>query len=167
MIRRGHDLAGAVFSDCERYRYRLWRAWDPSKPRLVWCMLNPSTADETVLDPTLRRVDDYTKRWGYGAFDVVNIFAWRATDPRQLALVGDPVGPDNETQILWAATPAHRVVVGWGTPKTPLVREQARRVAQLLTAYRRTVCLRTNKDGSPVHPLYQPAALEMQHWEAA
>ncbi|MFZ8963264.1 MAG: DUF1643 domain-containing protein, partial [Schleiferiaceae bacterium] len=91
--------AGAIFSDCGRYRYRLWRIWDPSLPTLLWILYNPSTADAKVEDPTLRRCMDFTRQWGYGGLTVVNRFAYRATNPRQLNSTIDPVGPENTSHV--------------------------------------------------------------------
>jgi hypothetical protein len=162
-VTRGSDLSGAVFSMCDRYRYRLWRVWDNHKPRIVWVMLNPSTADESVLDPTLRRVDDYSKRWGFGGFEVVNLFAWRATDPRDLRECPVPVGPVNNSQILDAANVAACVVAGWGATSWRFVAERRGKVSSLLLTHGHDIyCLRKSKSGHPVHPLYQPANLTMQ-----
>ena len=76
-------MKGAVISDCKRYRYRLWRIWNGSQSRLVFVMLNPSTADGEQDDPTIRKCVGFAERLGYGGIEVVNLFAWRATDPRR------------------------------------------------------------------------------------
>ena len=73
--------AGATFSSCRRWRWLLWRRWDDARPLANFLMLNPSTADETQLDPTCTRARGYAERWGYGGLVVTNVFAWRATDP--------------------------------------------------------------------------------------
>ncbi len=93
----------AVLSECARYRYRLDRAWerdDHGLGTVTWVMLNPSTADADVDDPTIRRCIGFSKAWGYNALTVVNLFAWRATSPRDLCAVEDPVGPDNEAHLI-------------------------------------------------------------------
>src|SRR5690606_14314462 len=84
--------AGAEFSACGTYRYRLWRIWDTDKPLLLWIMLNPSTADDKQLDPTCARCQKWAQTWGYGGFMVANVFALRSTDPKGLYSINDPVG---------------------------------------------------------------------------
>lgn len=82
MIRREHEdtaglRSGAIFSDCERYRYRLWREWEPALPTLAFLLLNPSTADERVNDPTIERCQRRAVTWGYGRLEIVNLFPLR------------------------------------------------------------------------------------------
>src|SRR5689334_322706 len=92
----------AVISDCGRYRYLLRRAWDHTRPRCLLIMLNPSTADAEIDDPTIRSCIRLAKENGYGSFEVVNIFSFRATDPKDLAKAERPIGPLDE-QITAAA----------------------------------------------------------------
>ena len=77
--------SGAVFSECKRYRYSLWRVWNPDLPVCMFLMLNPSTADETTNDPTVERCQRRAVQMGYGGLHVGNIFAWRSTDPTGIA----------------------------------------------------------------------------------
>jgi hypothetical protein len=70
---------------------------------LCWVLLNPSTADDRRDDPTIRRCLGFARSLGYGGIHVVNLFAFRATCPRQLRAADDPVGPDNDGFILRAA----------------------------------------------------------------
>ncbi len=77
----------AELSKCRAYRYALWRTWDESKPFAMFVGLNPSTADELEDDPTIRRCINFSKLWGYGGLCMVNLFAYRATDPTALFLV--------------------------------------------------------------------------------
>ena len=105
-----------------RYRYRLSRTWDPTGPVVAFVMLNPSTADAEVLDPTVRRCVGFARGWGFGSLEVVNLFAFRATDPRDLLRAAAPVGAANDRAILDAASAADRVVVAWGTRGTHLGR---------------------------------------------
>src|SRR5579859_5937119 len=103
--------AGATFSACRTYRYRLWRSWEPRGSRCVFVGLNPSTADESTDDATIRKCVGFAKRWGFGAIEVVNLFAYagvRSTDPRSLLGVSDPVGPDNDGTMDAALRGAHR-----------------------------------------------------------
>lgn len=86
------QLRGAVISDDGRYRYRLWRTWAPELPRMAWIMLNPSTADAEVDDPTIRRCVGFAKREGCGGIEVVNLYAYRSTDPSVLGTVDEKHG---------------------------------------------------------------------------
>lgn len=140
----------AVLSPCGKYRYLLTREWDPNLPPLVVCMLNPSTADAVVNDPTIRRLIAFARREGRGGLQVVNLYALRSPDP--IALYGhpDPVGPGNDRHIAEAVRGAGDVLVAWGANPGP----QAARVAHVLGMIGRPVCLGTTKDGHPRHPLY-------------
>ena len=97
MIERSHlkgDAASvAVYSDCERYRYMLTRVWEPGGCKALFIMLNPSTATEVQNDPTVERCERRARALGFGAFRVLNIFAWRDTDPKAMRAAADPVGP--------------------------------------------------------------------------
>jgi len=102
--------AGALLDEDGLYRWRLWRLWDASRPRLLWVLLNPSTADARDDDPTLRRCVGYAVRWGYGAVDLVNLFALRSTDPRALRSAADPIGYANDAHIAVAVQAADLVL---------------------------------------------------------
>lgn len=156
----------AVITPDRRYRYNLWRTWDGALPLCGWVMLNPSTADETKLDPTLRRVLGFSRRWGYGGFVIRNLFAYRATDPRELVVADDPVGPENDAWLVSLTTEVDMVVVGWGTGRYPRIGKRWERVAEIL-APARPVCLARAKDGMPVHPLYQRADVTPMRWMEA
>lgn len=144
---------GATLSDCGRYRYGLWRIWDESQPYCLFLMLNPSTADHTANDATVERCQRRAAAMGYGGLHVVNLFAWRSTDPRVLTTLVDPVGPDNDQAIVAASTAAGIVICGWG--KDPAVRGRDRQVLALLRqAGVQPYALQFNKNGSPKHPLY-------------
>jgi len=165
MIERtnGSD-AGAVFSDCLRYRYRLWRKWTDwtAVPGYVlWLLLNPSTADEFELDPTLRRVDGFTRRMGYSHWQVANSFGLRSTDPRGLLTVADPVGQDNDRMLEDLMAGAAVVVVGWGGNK--LAAGRVPRILELAHG-KPLMCLGTTTDGSPRHPLYLKADTILVPW---
>ena len=105
---------GATFSADRRYRYRLWREWDRSRAVVAFVMLNPSTADASRDDPTIRRCIGFARAWGFGGVEVANLFALRATDPRHLRGVPDPVGPRNARSLKLALAHASLVVVAWG-----------------------------------------------------
>src|SRR3954453_12830581 len=116
------SAAGASFSSCRRWRYLLWRRWDAARPVANFLMLNPSTADEFRLDPSCTRARVYAEHWGFGALIVTNIFAWRATDPRDMKGVSEPVGRANDRAILRAAREAKLVVCAWGNHGSHLER---------------------------------------------
>jgi hypothetical protein len=155
--------SGAQFSACRRWRTLLWRRWDESKPAANFLMLNPSTADERVLDPTCSRARDYAERWGYGALLVTNVFAWRATDPDDMKAARDPVGRHNDAAILGAAKDAQLVVCAWGNHG--LFRGRSSAVQSLLRgAGIALYALRLNANGEPAHPLYLPGRLRPVPW---
>lgn len=147
------EFSGATFSECRKYRYLLWRVWDESKPAAVFLMLNPSTADDVDNDPTVERCQRRVHALGYGSLKVVNIFAFRSTDPTALYEQPDPIGPGNDEAILLATKSAGIVICGWGTDGS--LRGRGEKVIELLRENGITPhYLKLNKDGSPGHPLY-------------
>ena len=169
MITRHHQDAKAVsvaeYSDCERYRYSLTRVWDTAGPRALFIMLNPSPATEVQNDPTVERCERRARALGFGAFRVLNIFAYRATDPRDMRRAADPVGPGNDAAILAALPWADRVICAWGAHGAHLGRGPAV-AAMLRAAGCRLHHLGLSKDGHPKHPLYIGYAVQPQPWEA-
>jgi len=143
---------GAKFDTSGRYRYALWRAWSADYPRIAFILLNPSTADEQRNDSTIRRCMGFARAWQFGAVEVVNLFAYRATDGRELLKVVDPVGEENNLFLMRAVERCSTVVVGWGTRGTLLGRD--REVISLLAGRKDVYCLGTTKGGYPRHPLY-------------
>lgn len=150
MIKRAH------FSEDQRYRYLLSRSWDgPAAPHLLICMLNPSTADETQDDPTIRRCIGFAKNAGYGGLTVVNLFALRATKPTELRRWIDPVGPENDDCINMVLYSHDRLVCAWGSH--PFAERRMHKVLDLAqSAGREVFCLGTTASGAPRHPLYLP-----------
>lgn len=144
----------AVFSPCRHYRYEWWSRWSAG-PYCLFIGLNPSTADEHQDDPTVKRCIDFAKRWGYGAVCMVNLFAWRATDPEEMKKQSDPVGPDNDTTLARLAKDAGIVIAAWGTQGAH--RGRGREVLSMLPGLH---ALSLNQDGSPGHPLYLKAELK-------
>ncbi len=111
-----HEMErSAKFSNDRKYRYELWRRWKPGGEYAAFICLNPSTADETADDPTVRRCIDYSQRWGYHAFCMLNLFAFRATDPRVMKAAIAPVGAFNDEAIRRVADGAGIVVAAWET----------------------------------------------------
>lgn len=154
---------GAEFSHCRTWRYRLWRTWNPGGFPLVMLMLNPSTADEDKNDPTVERCERRARARDFGGLIVLNIFAFRATDPRVMKAAPDPVGPDNDAHIRQAFTlstlaragglTGPTICAGWGVHGAHLGRD--RQVQALATeAGVQLHCLGVTKDGQPGHPLY-------------
>ena len=153
------SAAGAAFSPCRRWRYLLWRQWDPARPVANFLMLNPSTADEVKLDPSCTRARVYAERWGYGALIVTNLFGWRATDPDDMKAARDPVGRGNDRAIVQAAKESAIVVCAWGNHGAHLGRSS--RIFDLLRSSGiRLHALRMNGLGEPAHPLYLPSRLK-------
>ncbi len=148
--------SGATMSVDRLYRYRLWRSWGSREHRCVFVGLNPSTADEQRDDPTIRKCVGFAKRWGFGAIDMVNLFAWRSTDPTGLLTAPMPVGADNDAFLREAFDGAHRIVWAWGR-HTARVREMVRRRTRDAWFSARRDCetgtLGLAQDGSPRHPL--------------
>jgi hypothetical protein len=157
--------AGADLSECGRYRYRLWREVDPDNVRsCLFLMLNPSTADATVDDPTIRKCIGFCKRWGYGRLFVVNLFAFRSTSPAGLLGIENPSGPDNDAYLEAELACAHRVVFAWGSHHEirHLVERRMFEVRRIFDRHPvlgdKTVTFGRCKDGNPRHPLMLPYA---------
>jgi hypothetical protein len=169
MITRTHqkgDAASvAVYSDCERYRYSLTRVWDADGSRALFIMLNPSTATEVQNDPTVERCERRARALGFGAFRVLNIFAWRATDPRDMRAAEDPVGPANDAAIRESLGWAHSVICAWGTHGAHLGRGPEVE-ALLRSAGAELLHLGLSKDGHPKHPLYIGYGVQPDVWPA-
>jgi hypothetical protein len=151
----GADIRGRR----KQYRYALWRIWDSELPRVLFIGLNPSTADAERDDPTLVRCVGYARSWGYGGVYTANLFAWRATDPRDLKLAAAPVGPDNDRVIQSLAKRADKVIAAWGNGG--VWRNRAARVRELLPEL---YYLKLNQGGQPAHPLYLPKGLKPTPW---
>lgn len=163
----------AHLSPCGRYRHVLTRVWDDHLPLVAFCGLNPSTADATHDDPTMRREIAFARRWGYGGLVKVNAYDWRATQPKSLASAarrGEPVvSSHNELWLELAVDWTERLVCCWGTHVDRIHGYQERQ-AQLLRTLQRVGCaphiLRLTSRGYPEHTLYLPGELEPQPWRS-
>lgn len=153
----------AIISPDGVYRYRLERTFEGNpNQRLVFIMLNPSTADASTDDPTIRRCIGFAKREGCGGLVVVNLFALRATDPTALRAASDPVGPENYSNLSDASY-SGRVVAAWGAH--PFAATQGRKVAWALTLGDRPLyCLGMTRAGAPRHPLYVRGDQPLVRW---
>jgi hypothetical protein len=154
----------AVISPCGNYRYLLWRAWDHTKPRCLFIMLNPSTADHEIDDATIRSCMRLAKALGYGSIEVVNLMAWRATHPKDLP--GNPyaaMGPDNAKTIEAAVQRCAIVICAWGShPRADLFKNM---VLNIINEYHLNIyCFGTTKNGSPKHPLYIKSGTLLLHY---
>ena len=153
----GEVRKAATLSPCGVYRFELSRTWDDSLRPALFVMLNPSTADAERDDPTIRRCVRFARDWGFGGVVVVNLFALRAKDPRELYKHADPVGPDNDLAILAASDRCGVRVCAWGAHGS--LHDRGRHIKSLLRVTDpRPVChLGLTADGHPKHPLYLKA----------
>ena len=147
--------SGAVFSDCREYRYCLWRKWDESKKKIMFIGLNPSTADEVNNDPTVQRCINYSKKWGYGEFYMMNIFAYRTTYPTVLLEHPEPVGKENDSWLKKIYKKTDMCIGAWGNHGEFLDRSK-----QVLSLLPKIHCLKVNQSGEPAHPLYLKGSIK-------
>ena len=148
----------AVLSPCRRYRYVLSRDWGVG-PVVAVVGLNPSTADELDDDRTLLRCMAFARVWGFAGLRMVNLFGYRATEPKVMMAAADPIGPLNDGYLLETASKAALTVAAWGNGGRFLGRDQ--QVARVLP---RLHALRVTRAGSPAHPLYLPGSLRPVPW---
>lgn len=151
----GTPRAWATYSTDRQYRYALGRVWDIQLPRCAFVMLNPSTATETALDPTVRRCLGFARSWGYGSLEVGNLFGLRSTDPSHLYACSDAVGEANDSELEGIALRAQRVVCAWGNHGRHLGRYLD--VKEILGRYHELYSLGITQEGQPLHPLYVAA----------
>lgn len=142
---------GAAFSDCRQYRYVLWRVWNLDAGLVMFIGLNPSTANETKADPTIRRVMRFACDWGYGGVVMMNLFGLVSSKPGALGIHPNPVG-ENDLWLPAIAGRCQMVVFAWGVFK-----QAKSRTASVIAMFPDALCLKHTKDGSPQHPLFVPA----------
>ena len=139
---------GAILSPDRKYRYFLWRVFDPLNRAVNFVGLNPSTADEHENDATIRRCISFARSWGFGAVFMTNLFAFRSTDPKGLQTTKNPIGEYNDEWIKMVAAESGLIVSCWGN-------HGGKRGQEILDRLTGRAChLGLNKDGSPKHPLY-------------
>lgn len=152
-----HDMnRSAVISPCGLYRYNLGRKWAEG-PSVTFVMINPSIADASIDDPTIRRCIGFAKREGCGSINVVNLCAFRATDPRDMLRAKDPIGPDNEYFVMSAVYNSKITIAAWGTNAAAVIRVRPKvlDVVDIVRAGKNVVSLGAlTKGGYPRHPLY-------------
>lgn len=157
----------ALMSDNRNYRYELTRVWKPKKPKILFIGLNPSTADETADDPTIRKLTTFAKKWGYGGFVIINVFALRSTNWRNLLHTLDPIGPSNEMTLKsWAylcKVRGMKVVFMWGRNAIRVNQIWVKKVKQLFRE-NEVECFELTLNKSPKHPLFLSANTKPIKW---
>ena len=147
--------SSASFSGCGLYRWSLTRVLTSGTRGIAFVGLNPSTADATKDDPTIRRCVGFALDWGYDVLHMLNVHAFRSTDPKGLLTCEDPVGVHNFAAIQATVSTSETVIIAWGA--NPL-QGYAHRIALWLMSHPKTYCLGQTKAGAPKHPLYLPAS---------
>ena len=142
---------GAQFSDCRKYRYALWRTWDETESHVTFIGLNPSTADENIDDPTIRRCINYAKDWGFGGINMLNLFAFRATSPGDMIDAEDPIGVENDKYLQMYLNKGGLNIACWGNHGSHI--DRGEKVIELLGKSNLSIFGLTGK-GQPKHPLY-------------
>lgn len=151
------EISRSHFSPCRSYRYSLDRIWNSHDPSVLFILFNPSTADETKDDPTLRRCIQFAKNWGYGGLRIVNLYSLRSSNPKRVTLHNAPKGPYHHYQFYQSLRDFRDVVCAWGLNGGPIP-------SSFFTDSHQVFYLGLNKDGSPKHPLYLPASAELLRW---
>ena len=129
-------------------------------------MLNPSQADHTKDDPTLRACLQFAQKWGYASLSVVNLFGYRTPHPKELKQADDPVGTENDAYVLQAVEKAHSVVLAWGNEGGLLGRDRTI-LKQLVPYQAKLFCIQRNRSGHPRHPLYIPRSTALQKFDTS
>ncbi len=157
-----------LLSDCESYEYSFRRVWDPTAPLSLWIMLNPSMIHPVPGDSptatdglTVARCADFARRWGSGGIVTGNIFAFRATNPDELKVCADPVGPDNDETLRRLLDETDIVVAAWGGSFPSRYAQRVLQVRDLLRA-RGAECLGVTAAGHPRHPSRLPRNTELE-----
>lgn len=152
------ELGGATFSQCGKYRYSLYRIWSSEKPLVAFIGLNPSTANESTDDRTIRRVKGFAKREDFGWFVMLNLFALVSPYPKDLELSADPLG-QNDAFLFAEAARCSAVVFCWGA--FPQARQRAKKVEEMFPG---ALCLGKTKEGAPRHPLYLSQTTKLEKY---
>jgi hypothetical protein len=151
----------AVISECSKYRYLLRRTWDHKRPRVLYVMLNPSTADASKDDATIRSCVRLADGLGYGSMEVVNVFAWRATKPKELLTAPDPCGPRNEDHVIAALGRCDIPICAWGA--WPPAEQASVYIRNAIRTRRPAAfCFGKTQSGAPLHPLYIKSGTPLQ-----
>jgi hypothetical protein len=144
-------IMNAVFDETGMYRYLLSREWDTTLPKVLFIMLNPSTASQETEDQTSRQCLHFAKKFGFGSLEIVNLFALISTDPTKLKDSIDPLGKENDRYIVEAAKRADKIIVAWG--EKHFINRRNKKVTDYLTNQGYDLyCLGVAKSGHPRHP---------------
>ena len=149
----------AILSEDRKYRYVLSRIWDETKPKVMIIGLNPSTADETEDDPTIGRCISFSKSWGYGGVYMLNLFAFRATQPKDMFNAENPIGLENNSYIEIYSKKVDKIVCAWGNHGT-----YKNRGNEIREKFDKLFYLKLNQTGEPAHPLYLKSELVPKKW---
>ena len=149
----------AILSEDRKYRYVLSRIWDETKPKVMIIGLNPSTADETEDDPTIGRCISFSKSWGYGGVYMLNLFAFRATQPKDMFNAENPIGLENNSYIEIYSKKVEKIVCAWGNHGT-----YKNRGNEIREKFDKLFYLTLNQTGEPAHPLYLKSELVPKKW---
>ena len=144
----------ADFSTCRTWRYSLYRIWTLKKPHILFVCLNPSTADENINDPTVRRCIGFAESWGYGGMIMANMFAYRATDPKDMKSATDPIGPENDLYLSHLSKHSEITIMAWGNDGKYLNRDK-----EVVGLLKNKHYFKLTNIGQPCHPLYLKASL--------
>jgi hypothetical protein len=150
----------ASFDRGRIYRYTLWRRWSAGDRYVNFIGLNPSTADESADDPTSRKLVKFARLWGFDALCITNLFAYRATSPRDMMSAADPIGYGNDRRLSEIAKDASLIVCAWGRDGAFSGRGAA--VKRLLSKFDLNYLRITQ--GQPWHPLYLPDNTKPSRW---
>jgi len=167
-IRKPYVSRSAFLSECKLFRYSLTRIWDEKLPRVLFIMLNPSTADGIADDNTIRRCRGFAEDWGYGGFYVGNLFPFRATEPTDLLASGNPLGKLNNEHIKMMALNSELIICAWGNSR--IVKKLEKRFPDykpLSDLKRYLHYLELSNDGTPKHPLYLAAEIKPVRYEVS
>ena len=164
-------LKSADISEDGLYRYKLGRLWNSKKGVIGWLMLNPSTADANIDDPTIRKCIGFSERWGYGEIQVVNLWAYRSTDPKKLLEIHDPFGPKNWEHIDYVCSFCDTIVAAWGNEviirrlnKNGLSAFDTVNQIRFRHPHLAIKCLGKSNNGNPYHPLMLPYDTELRDY---
>ena len=150
----------AVIDETQQYRYLFECRWGHGNDVVTFIMLNPSVGNVEQTDPTLVRCINYAKAWGYSGMNVVNLFAYISTDPKQLKNAIDPIGPKNDAYIRLATEQSDAVILAWGSILTTPQAKQRMQSTINLVRHKIPKCLKVTTHGNyPRHPLFLPRNL--------
>lgn len=158
--------ASALMDETGKYRLELSRIWDSAEKNIrmiLFIMLNPSTADALVNDPTVRRCMNFAQSWGYGGLYIGNLFAYRSTDPAELIRLSragfDAVHENNDSHLRRMQKDSETTVFAWGNEGRLQMRD-----TEIIDKFPGAFCLGKNQNGTPKHPLYVPAYTQLQQF---